>query len=289
MTHWHLRGKTVLITGATGGIGLAAARALAREGANLVLTGRSASRGEDAVRAVRAVNGAVSVDFLQADFASLEAVSCLAQAYLSSGRALHVLINNAGVVNTARRLTVDGHEEMFAVNFLAHFLLTRLLLDRLRENAPSRVVHVASHAHAFCRGIRFDDLDHARRFSTFPAYGHSKLANILFSNELARRLRGSGISSNALHPGAVSTGLGTDDGGLAGRLLPALLRPFMKRPDEGAATVVHVAGAPGLDGVTGRYFQDSREVAPRPWARDREAEGRLWGVSEKLVAAHLRP
>lgn len=278
-----------MITGATGGIGLAVARMLAREGANLVLVGRSASRGEDAVRAVRGVNADIAIDFLQADFALLEEVARLARAYVASERELHVLINNAGVVNTARRLTVDGHEEMFAVNFLAHFLLTRLLLERIRESAPARIVHVSSNAHAFCRGIRFEDLGHSRGFSTFPVYGHSKLANILFSNELARRLRGTRVSSNAVHPGAVATGLGTNNWGLAGRLIPALIRPFMKRPDEGAATVVHVAGSPGLEGVTGRYFQDSREVDPRPWARDRETEGRLWGVSEKLVAAQLQP
>lgn len=287
MSRWRLRGRTVMITGATGGIGLAVARTLAREGANLVLTGRNVARGEEAIRSVREVNGDIAVDFLPSDFASLAQVASLAQTFLRSGRALHVLVNNAGVVNTSRRLTVDGHEEMFAVNFLAHFLLTRLLLDRMKESAPARIVHVSSNAHAFCRGIRFDDLGHARGFSTFPVYGHSKLANILFSNELARRLRGSGVSSNAVHPGAVATGLGTNNWGLAGRLIPLLIRPFMKRPDEGAATVVHVAGSPELEGVTGRYFQDSREVVPRPWARDRDAEGRLWGVSEKLLAAQL--
>jgi NAD(P)-dependent dehydrogenase (short-subunit alcohol dehydrogenase family) len=278
-----------MITGATGGIGLAVARTLAREGTNLVLTGRNAARGEEAIRAVREVNGDIAVDFIQSDFASLDQVASLAQTFLRSDRPLHVLVNNAGIVNTSRRLTVDGHEEMFAVNFLAHFLLTRLLLDRLKDSAPARIVHVSSNAHAFCRGIRFDDLGHAHGFSTFPVYGHSKLANILFSNELARRLRGSRVSSNAVHPGAVATGLGTNNWGIAGRLIPALIRPFMKRPDEGAATVVHVAGSPELEGVTGRYFQDSREVAPRPWARDRDTEGRLWGVSEKLLLTWLQP
>ena len=284
---WTLRGRTVLITGATGGIGLAAAVALAGEGAELVLTARDAARAAAAVARIRARTPAARVEVLEADFASLASVAAAGRRFLAAGRPLHVLLNNAGLMNTARRLTADGHEEMFAVNHLAHYLLTRLLLPRLQQSERARIVHVASDAHGFCRGISWDDLSLAQGFSAFPAYGHSKLANILFSNELARRLRGSGISSNALHPGAVGTGIGSNNWGVFGKVIPLLIRPFMRSAEKGAETAVWLVRSPGLEGVTGRYFQDCVEITPKPWARDQAAEGRLWSVSEQLVQEHL--
>jgi len=285
---WTLHGKTALITGATGGIGLAAATALARQGARLVLVGRSQARGARTIDEIRRHAGNAQVDFLCADFSSLAEVRRAADAFLAQDRDLHVLINNAGVMNTARKLSRDGFEEMFAVNHLAHYLLTRLLLPRLCSAAPARIVHVASNAHAFCSGIKFGDLNHEHNFGAFPVYGHSKLANILFSNELARRLRGTGVCSNAMHPGAVATGIGTNNG-MAGKVLPLLLKPFFRSPQKGAATAVYLAGSDEVSGVTGKYFYDCVAVATKPWANDPAAEGRLWGVSEKLVADFLRP
>ncbi|HQY71021.1 MAG TPA: SDR family oxidoreductase, partial [Pseudomonadales bacterium] len=282
MTEWTLEGKTVLITGATGGIGLAAAVAMARQGAHLVLVGRNQTRGLDAISEIRRRAGSDRAEFLRADFSSLAEVRRLALALLAEDRPLHVLVNNAGTMNTSRKLTVDGFEEMFAVNHLAHFLLTRLLLPRLQACAPSRIVHVASNAHSFCKGMRWHDLSHEREFSAFPAYGHSKLANILFSNELARRLRGSGVTSNALHPGAVATGIGSNNG-ITGRVVPLLLKPFFRSPARGAATTVYLASAAEIDGVTGKYFYDSKPADPKPWALDTNAAGRLWVTSEKLL------
>lgn len=287
MSDWTLDGKTVLITGATGGIGLAAAVALARQGAQLVLVGRNQARGLDAISEIRRRAGSDRAEFLRADFASLAEVRRLALAFVAEERPLHVLINNAGTMNTSRRLTVDGFEEMFAVNHLAHFLLTQLLLRRLQECAPARIVHVASNAHAFCKGMRWHDLSHERGFSAFPAYGHSKLANILFSGELARRLRGSGVTSNALHPGAVASGIGTNNG-VAGRVVPLLLKPFFRSPAKGAETAVYLASAAEVDGVTGKYFLDSKPVDPKPWALDTNAAGRLWVTSEKLLGELLQ-
>jgi len=288
VSDWTLDGKTVLITGATGGIGLAAAVALARQGAQLVLVGRNQARGLDAISEIRRRAGSDRAEFLRADFASLAEVRRLALAFVAEERPLHVLINNAGTMNTSRRLTVDGFEEMFAVNHLAHFLLTRLLLPRLQECAPARIVHVASNAHAFCKGMRWHDLSHERGFSAFPAYGHSKLANILFSGELARRLRGSGVTSNALHPGAVASGIGTNNG-VAGRVVPLLLKPFFRSPAKGAETAVYLASAAEVAGVTGKYFLDSKPVDPKPWALDTNAAGRLWVTSEKLLGNLLQP
>ncbi len=282
MTEWTLEGKTVLITGATGGIGLAAAVAMARQGAHLVLVGRNQTRGLDAISEIRRRAGSDRAEFLRADFSSLAEVRRLALALLAEDRPLHVLVNNAGTMNTSRKLSVDGFEEMFAVNHLAHFLLTRLLLPRLQACAPARIVHVASNAHSFCKGMRWHDLSHEREFSAFPAYGHSKLANILFSNELARRLRGSGVTSNALHPGAVATGIGSNNG-ITGRVVPLLLKPFFRSPASGAATTVYLASAAEIDGITGKYFYDSKPADPKPWALDTNAAGRLWVTSEKLL------
>lgn len=288
MTEWTLEGKTVLITGATGGIGLAAAVAMARQGAHLVLVGRNQTRGLDAISEIRRRAGSDRAEFLRADFSSLAEVRRLALALVAEDRPLHVLVNNAGTMNTSRKLTIDGFEEMFAVNHLAHFLLTRLLLPRLQACAPSRIVHVASNAHSFCKEIRWHDLSHEREFSAFPAYGHSKLANILFSNELARRLRGTGVTSNALHPGAVATGIGSNNG-IAGRVVPLLLKPFFRSPARGAATTIYLASAAEVDGVTGKYFYDSQPVDPKPWALDTNAAGRLWVTSERLLGDLLAP
>ena len=288
MTEWTLEGKTVLITGATGGIGLAAAVAMARQGAHLVLVGRNQTRGLDAISEIRRRAGSDRAEFLRADFSSLAEVRRLALVLVAEDRPLHVLVNNAGTMNTSRKLTIDGFEEMFAVNHLAHFLLTRLLLPRLQACAPSRIVHVASNAHSFCKEIRWHDLSHEREFSAFPAYGHSQLANILFSNELARRLRGTGVTSNALRPGPVATGCGSNNG-TAGRVGPLLLKPFFRSPARGAATTIYLASAAEVDGVTGKYFYDSQPVDPKPWALDTNAAGRLWVTSERLLGDLLAP
>jgi NAD(P)-dependent dehydrogenase (short-subunit alcohol dehydrogenase family) len=253
-----------------------------------VLVGRNHTRGLDAISEIRRRAGSDRAEFLRADFSSLAEVRRLALALVAEDRPLHVLVNNAGTMNTSRKLTIDGFEEMFAVNHLAHFLLTRLLLPRLQACAPSRIVHVASNAHSFCKEIRWHDLSHEREFSAFPAYGHSKLANILFSNELARRLRGTGVTSNALHPGAVATGIGSNNG-IAGRVVPLLLKPFFRSPARGAATTIYLASAAEVDGVTGKYFYDSQPVDPKPWALDTNAAGRLWVTSERLLGDLLAP
>ena len=284
MTEWTLEGKTVLITGATGGIGLAAAVAMARQGAHLVLVGRNQTRGLDAISEIRRRAGSDRAEFLRADFSSLAEVRRVADGFVSGNRPLHVLLNNAGVMNTQRKLSRDGFEEMFAVNYLAHYLLTRMLLPCLERSAPARIVHVASNAHAFCKGINFDDLSHQERFSAFTVYGHSKLANMLFSNELARRLHGSGVSSNALHPGAVATGIGTNNG-IAGRVLPWLLKPFFRSPEKGGATAVYLASSAQVEGVSGKYFYNSAPLEPKPWALDAVAAGRLWALSERLTGS----
>ncbi len=276
-----MSGRVCLVTGATSGIGRATTLALARRGPALVLLCRDRDRGEAVAAAARAA-GAAKVDLLFADLSRQSEVRRAAAEFLASGRPLHVLINNAGVVNVQRTTTADGLETTFAVNHLAYFLFTNLLLDRLRASAPARIVNVASDAHKF-GPLNFDDLQNEKSYSVMRVYGQSKLANILFTAELARRLEGSGVTANSLHPGAVSTGLGTNNGSWA-RGLIALLRPFFRTPDRGAETSVYLATSPAVEGVSGRYFANCREKPPSAAAQDMDSARRLWTASDAMTA-----
>ena len=276
-----MTGKTCLITGATSGIGRATATALAGMGASLVLVARDRARGQATVAEIAQRTGNRDVALLFGDLSSQAEVRRVAAEFLASPRPLHVLINNAGVVNLRRTVTVDGIETTFAVNHLAPFLLTNLLLARLIGSAPARIVTVSSDAHKF-GPLDFDDLENARRYRAMRVYGQSKLANILFTAELADRLGGTGVTANSLHPGAVATGLGQNNGAWA-RVLIAMLRPFFRTPADGAATSVHLAASPALEGVTGRYFARQREHRSSAAARDPGAARRLREISARMT------
>jgi NAD(P)-dependent dehydrogenase (short-subunit alcohol dehydrogenase family) len=276
-----MHGRTCVITGATSGIGRATAVALAGMGATLVLVCRDRQRGEDTLAAIAAQTGRRDASLVLGDLAVQRDVRRIAAELLDGDRPLHVLINNAGVVNLQRTVTTDGIETSFAINHLAPFLLTNLLLDRLHRSAPARVVTVSSEAHRFGR-LDFDDLGNERRYRFMRVYGQTKLANILFTAELARRTEGTRVTANSLHPGAVATSLGKNNGAWA-RAIVALLRPFFRTPEDGAATSVHLASSPAVDGVTGRYFVDCREKLPSSAAQDAAAARRLWDVSERLT------
>ncbi|MDX1649801.1 MAG: SDR family NAD(P)-dependent oxidoreductase [Myxococcota bacterium] len=278
-----MRGRTCMVTGATNGIGRAAAFALARRGATLVLVARSRERGEATLAALREETGAEDPLLLVADLSSQAEIRGLAETFLAEERPLHVLLNNAGVILTRREETEDGIETTFAVNHLAYFLLTNLLLPRLRASAPARIVNVASDAHAQAGGrLDFDDLESRRAYSAMRVYGRSKLANILFTRELARRLEGTGVTANAMHPGFVGSNFARNNGVLAGVAM-TLLRPFARSPEKGAETAVWLCTAPELEGVSGRYFFDRAEHAPRPFARHDDDARRLWTVSEQMT------
>jgi retinol dehydrogenase-14 len=276
-----MAGKTVLITGATSGIGRATALGLARMGAHLAITGRDRGRTEDAAREIRAAGGG-EVDVLVADLSSQSEVRRLAEEVLHSLSRIDVLINNVGGYWDTRHVTVDGLERTFALNHLAPFLLTNLLLDKLKQSAPARVVMVSSNAHAAGR-IDFGDLQGERSYSGARAYSQSKLANILFSYELARRLPATSVTANALHPGLVNTSFGAEDPAGVQKLLVPLLRPFMKSPARGAATSIHLASAADLERVTGRYFANSKPTRSSKPSYDEAAAARLWQVSGDLV------
>lgn len=265
------------ITGATNGIGTATAEAMLERGYHVALHGRSM----DKLKHCQDRLGA-EVSLFCGDLAVLDDVRRLASEFIDSGLPMHRFISNAGVTNASRKLTVDGFEEMFAVNHLAPFLLCNLLLDTISSTEHSRIVVVASGAHAFHKGIRFDDLGFKSGFSSMKVYGHSKLANILFVRELAKRLDGTGVTANSCHPGAVATGLGTNNG-LLGKVLMGSLKPFFRSPEKGAETSIYLACSDDVDGLSGEYYYNCRVAKTKPWARDDATAERLWEVSAEMV------
>ena len=276
-----MAGKTVLVTGGTSGIGRATALGLAATGAHVGITGRDLARAERAADEIGAAAGA-PVQAFAADLSSQAEVRRLAGEVLARCRRLDVLENHVGGYWNTRHITADGLERTFALNHLASFLLTNLLLGRLTQSGPARVVTVSSNAQANGR-IDFDDLQGERSYSGARAYNQSKLANVMFTYELARRLQGTSVTANALHPGLVSTSFGGEDPGGAQRVLVPLLRPFMKSPEQGAATSIRVASDPALEQVTGRYFAKSKPRRSSGRSDDPAAWARLWAVSAQLV------
>jgi NAD(P)-dependent dehydrogenase (short-subunit alcohol dehydrogenase family) len=276
-----MAGRTVLVTGGTSGIGRATAEGLSLRGAHVAIVGRDLRRTRDAAREISRAGGAPVQAFV-ADLSSQAQVRRLAEEVLQALPRIDVLVNNAGGYWSTRHVTAEGYEHTFALNHLAPFLLTHLLLDRMRCGPGARIVNVASGAQAAGR-IDFDDLQGTRSYSGSRAYNQSKLANVLFTYELARKLEGTRITANALHPGVVSTAFGAEDPGRAQRLLVPLMRPFMKRPARGAATSIHCACAPELELVSGRYFVNSRIARSSERSLDESTAARLWQVSADLV------
>jgi retinol dehydrogenase-14 len=276
-----MAGTTVLITGGTSGIGRATVAGLAAMGARLAITGRDRERAEQAAREIRHASG-TQVHVFTADLASQSEVRRLADEVRETFPCLDVLINNAGGYWNTRHVTADGLEHTFALNHLAPFLLTNLLLDRLRRSEAARVVTVSSGAHSSGR-IDWDDLQGERSYSGARSYSQSKLANVLFTYELARKLHGSSVTANAVHPGVVRTSFGAEDPAGLQRLFTPLMRPFMRGPARGAATSIHVASSRDLEHVTGRYFVNGRPKRSSKRSYDEAAAARLWRVSSDLV------
>jgi len=274
--------KVVLITGGTGGIGKATAIGLATLGAQVGITGRDRARAEQAAADIRSASGNQAVYAFAADMTSQAEVRRLACVVLDAYPRLDVLVNNVGGFWAHRHLTADGLERTFALNHLAAFLLTNLLLDRLRASAPARVVTVSSGAQAMGR-IAFDDLHGVRHYLGQRAYNQSKLANVMFTNELARRLAGSGVTATSLHPGVVHTNFGAEDQAWFFAVLSRVVLPLMKTPAQGAQTSIYLASSPELDGVTGQYFAKGKPATANKDAYDADLTARLWQVSADLV------
>lgn len=281
-----MQGKICLVTGATSGIGKETALGLAHMGATVVMVARDRTRGEAVRDEIRAQSGNQLVDLLLADLSSQQSVRQLAGQFRQNYSALHVLVNNAGVFSLRRQTTVDGLELMFAVNYLAPFLLTNLLLDMLKASAPSRIVNVSSNAHE--EGyLNMDDLQSEKSYRWMRPYGQSKLALILFTYELARRLAGTGVTVNALHPGFVSTNIGqTGLRGIARTAAKAVTSFGGISPEEGAKTSIYLASSPDVAGISGKYFVKSIPRRAAPISYDETLAHRLWDESAKLV--HLQ-
>jgi NAD(P)-dependent dehydrogenase (short-subunit alcohol dehydrogenase family) len=281
--HADMTGKRVMITGFTAGIGRAATHDLANMGAELVLVCRNREKGQEVVNDLRARVPNVQADMLVGDLGLLSDIRRVGDEFLASGRSLDVLFNNAGVVMQRRFSTSDGFETTFAVNHLGYYLLTRLLLEPLRADGGGRVVSTASDAHKFSGGaMRFDDLQSESKYTTFGTYGQSKLANILFTRELARREQENGLTANCFHPGFVASNFSKNNGAFA-RILMTAISPFGRSPEKGAETGVYLCSSPAVAERSGEYFFDCKERTPAPYAQSDNDARRLWEVSASLT------
>jgi len=277
-----IKGKTILVTGATNGIGLVTARELSRMGGQVTIVGRDAEKCASVAKQIEALTGN-PVECIVADLSVLDGIKHAAMTFKENHSHLHVLINNAGGMFTKRVLTPEGYEYTFALNHLNYFLLTNLLLDMLKASAPARIINISSNAHENAK-IDFENLQREKRYIGLEAYGQSKLANLLFTYELARRLEGTGVTVNAVHPGVVATGFARNNGPvynigtwIAGQL-------FFRKPERGAQTGIYLACSPEVEGISGKYFVDCKPVDSKPQSHDRAVAEKLWQVSEELVA-----
>ena len=278
-----MKDKVVVVTGGTSGIGEIAAEALARQGARIVMVARDKARGEATLQRLNVAGPGVRHSLHLADLSSIGVTRKLASEIAAAEPRIDVLINNAGAVFSRRQTSVDGLEMTFAVNHMAYFVLTEGLLPTLKATPGARIVSTASAAHLRAK-LDFDDLQSARSYAGFTAYGRSKLANILFTRELARRLAGSSVTANCLHPGFVATRFGDQSGGLLQALMP-LAKLMAVTPQQGADTIIYLASSPDVAGQTGLYFYKRKPVTPSAEAQDDTAAARLWAESERLEAA----
>jgi NAD(P)-dependent dehydrogenase (short-subunit alcohol dehydrogenase family) len=276
-----VNGKVVLITGGTSGIGKASAVALASMGAEVVIVGRNEERGERAAEEIRRESGNEKVSLMLADLSVQADVRRLAEEFKERYDRLDVLVNNAGLVQSERTETPDGIETQLAINHLTPFLLTNLLLDLLKASAPSRIVTVSSDAHRWGK-LDLDDLQSRKRYRGMQVYGATKLANILFTRELAERLEGTGVTANAMHPGGVNTNFGNNQRGPMSLLFRAF-KPFMRSPEQGADTLVYLALSPEVEGMTGKYLADRKVKVASDEAYDETLQKKLWERSEELT------
>jgi len=276
-----MKGKICMVTGATAGIGQATAQALAQQGATVVVVARDAEKATRTVAHIQRETGNRDVQWLLADLSEQTQLRRLAREFKQRYPRLDVLINNAGAFFLTRQLSADGIEMTFAVNHLSVFLLTHLLLDTLQASAPARVVNVASTSHRGAR-IDFEDLQGERKYRGMRAYGQAKLAMVLFTYELARRLEGTGVTVNALHPGFVATNIGQNNGWLF-KLISPLMKLIARRPEKGAQTSIYLATSPEVAGVTGKYFVDNKAVPSDPASYDEALAKRLWEMSAAMT------
>ena len=278
-----MRSRVCLVTGASSGIGKATALALASMGGTIILACRDSGRGENARREIIEVSHNSEITLMLVDLSNQGSIRSFVESFKQNVSRLHVLVNNAGIYTSRRVVTVDGLESTFAINHLSHFMLTNQLLELLKLSAPSRIVNVTSEAQRAGK-INFSDLQGGNRYSGMKAYSQSKLANVLFTYELARRLAGTGVTVNCVHPGTVRTNFGRESGGFMS-VAVKIAGPFMLTPEEGARTVVYAASSPAVESVSGKYFIKEAEAKSSRDSYNPEIAGRLWDISARLAKA----
>tara|TARA_B100001540_G_scaffold311240_1_gene330367 strand:+ start:180 stop:1043 length:864 start_codon:yes stop_codon:yes gene_type:complete len=275
--------KTILITGATNGIGKAAAIKFAESAKSIAFTYRNEELAEDLKNEMQKINPNLSIISFFCDFSVQDSIRECADKIKNDLKAIDLLINNAGVVNTEYSETIDGIENTFAVNHLGYFLFTNLLLDLVKKESESRIINVSSAAHHFVKGMQWDDINYKDDFKMgLKAYGQSKLGNILFTKQLAKKLQKDGVTVNAIHPGGVNTSLGNQNNSLLGRVLKIILKPFFRSPLKGANTIIYLAEIDGLS-ITGAYWVDGRVAKTSHYSKNEAEAEKLWRLSEKLV------
>lgn len=276
-----LRGLEAVVTGGTDGIGRETAIALAKMGASVTILGRDKIKGDQVIEKCRTA-GADSIRFVKSDLSSRASIQDTAKTILQFVPRINILVNNAGGYFSSRRVNADGIEMTFGLNHLGYYTLTNLLLERIKQSAPARIVNVSSRLH-LQGALDFDDLEMSRRYNGLKQYNNTKLANVLFTYALARRLKGTQVTANALHPGFVASSFGHNNNDLSGMFLWAAQKVLAISPAKGARTSIHLASAPEVEGVTGKYFESSKETASHALSYDESLQDKLWAISAKMT------
>ena len=274
--------KNILITGATSGIGRESALALAKMGANITFIARNKLKAENLLTDINKISNGQN-SFIIADLSSQEDIKTASEKYLDKNISLDVLLNNAGLINFKRNETIDGFEETFAINHLAYFSLTNLLLDKIKESNSARIVNVSSAAHQFVKRMNFNDIHSKKSYKPFQVYGYTKLANILFTKKLSSILESEKITVNSLHPGVVGTSFGQNNSNNLNKVLSFIAKPFMRTSEKGAETSIYLCSSPDVSDISGQYFYNCKVTKTSKWAQSKEDADKLWDLSEKMT------
>ena len=274
--------KNILITGATSGIGRESALALAKMGANITFIARNKLKAENLLTDINKISNGQN-SFIIADLSSQEDIKIASEKYIDKNISLDVLLNNAGLINFKRNETIDGFEETFAINHLAYFSLTNLLLDKIKESNSARIVNVSSAAHQFVKRMNFNDIHSKKSYKPFQVYGYTKLANILFTKKLSSILESEKITVNSLHPGVVGTSFGQNNSNNLNKVLSFIAKPFMRTSEKGAETSIYLCSSPDVSDISGQYFYNCKVTKTSKWAQSKEDADKLWDLSEKMT------
>ena len=274
--------KNILITGATSGIGKESALALAKMGANITFIARNKLKAENLLTDINKISNGKN-SFIIANLSSQEDIKTASEKYIDKNISLDILLNNAGLINFKRKETIDGFEETFAINHLAYFSLTNLLLDKIKESNSARIVNVSSGAHLFVKRMNFDDIQSKKLYKPFQVYGYTKLANILFTKKLSSILKNEKITVNCLHPGVVGTSFGQNNSNNLNKFLSFIAKPFMRTSEKGAETSIYLCSSPDVSDISGQYFYNCKVAKTSKWAQSKEDADKLWELSEKMT------